>query len=84
MLWAAASALLSFYIGHLANYDATYGPLGAVVGVMTWFWVTVYVVLLGAELNSELELQTARDTTEGSPRPIGERGAYVADNVAED
>jgi membrane protein len=84
VLWAAASALLSFYIGHLANYDATYGPLGAVVGVMTWFYVTVYVVLLGAELNSELELQTARDTTHGGPRPMGQRGAYVADNVADD
>ncbi len=82
MLWVLASALFSFYVGHLASYDATYGPLGAVVGVMMWFFVTVYVVLLGAELNAELELQTARDSTDGPPRPIGRRGAYVADHVA--
>ena len=82
VLWVLASALFSFYVGHLASYDATYGPLGAVAGVMMWFFVTVYVVLLGAELNAELELQTARDSTDGPPRPIGRRGAYVADHVA--
>ena len=82
LLWVIASTLFSFYVGHLASYDATYGPLGAVVGVMMWFFVTVYVVLLGAELNAELELQTARDSTNGPPRPIGRRGAYVADHVA--
>ncbi len=82
VLWVLASALFSFYVGHLASYDATYGPLGAVAGVMMWFFVTVYVVLLGAELNAELELQTARDSTGGPPKPIGRRGAYVADHVA--
>jgi membrane protein len=54
-LWLAASTLFSFYVGHLAHYDATYGPLGAVAGVMMWFWVTAYVVLIGAQLNAELE-----------------------------
>ncbi len=83
-LWLVASLLFSFYVQHLATYDATYGPLGAVAGIMMWFWMTAYVVLLGAELNAELELQTAEDTTEGGPRPIGERGAFVADHVAED
>ena len=82
VLWLLASALFSFYVGHLASYDVTYGPLGAVVGVMMWFFVTAYVVLLGAELNAELELQTASDSTDGPPRPIGSRGAYVADHVA--
>ena len=82
VLWLLASALFSFYVGHLASYDVTYGPLGAVVGVMMWFFVTVYVVLLGAELNAELELQTARDSTDGPQQPIGTRGAYVADHVA--
>ncbi len=82
VLWLIASALFSFYVGHLASYDATYGPLGAVAGVMMWFFVTVYVVLLGAELNAELELQTARDSTGGPPKPSGRRGAYVADHVA--
>jgi membrane protein len=82
VLWLVASVLFSFYVGHLSAYDATYGSLGAVAGVMMWFYVTVYVVLLGAELNAELELQTARDSTGGPPRPIGHRGAYVADHVA--
>lgn len=82
MLWLLASSLFSYYVGHIASYDATYGPLGAVVGVMMWFYVTVYVVLLGAELNAELELQTVRDSTGGPPKPIGRRGAYVADHVA--
>lgn len=82
LLWVVASGLLSYYISNVASYDATYGPLGAVAGVMMWFYVTVLVVLLGAELNAELELQTARDSTEGPPRPLGQRGAYVADNVA--
>ncbi|MCQ8279645.1 YihY/virulence factor BrkB family protein [Acetobacteraceae bacterium KSS8] len=82
VLWLAASAGFSFYVGHIASYDATYGPLGAVVGIMMWFFVTAYVVLLGAELNAELEKQTAMDSTAGTPRPIGRRGAYVADHVA--
>ncbi len=84
LLWLAASALFTLYVADLANYDATYGPLGTVVAIMMWFWVTIYAVMLGAELNSELELQTARDSTEGPPKPMGKRGAYVADHVAED
>jgi membrane protein len=83
-LWLAASALFSFYVGRIASYDVTYGPLGAVAGMMMWFYVTALVIMLGAELNSELELQTTRDSTEGPPKPIGKRGAYVADHVAED
>ena len=66
------------------SYDATYGPLGAVAGVMMWFWMSAYAALLGAELNAELELQTAEDTTTGEPKPIGSRGAFVADNVADE
>jgi len=84
LLWLVASVLLSLYVGHIASYDASYGPLGAVVGVMMWFWVSAYAVLLGAELNAELELQTSEDTTTGPPKPIGQRGAFVADHVAED
>ena len=82
LLWLAASVLFSIYVGRFASYNATYGPLGAVAGVMMWFWVSIYAVLLGAELNAELELQTARDTTPGPPKPMGRRGAFVADHVA--
>ncbi len=84
VLWVLVSALFSFYVAQFATYDAMYGPLGTVVGVMMWFFVTVYAVLLGAELNAELELQTSRDSTDGAPLPMGARGAYVADHVAED
>lgn len=83
VLWLIASALFSIYVGRFASYSATYGPLATVAGVMMWFWVSVYAVLLGAELNAELELQTARDTTPGPPKPMGRRGAFVADHVAE-
>jgi len=83
VLWLLASLLFSYYVGHLANYDTTYGPLGAVAAVMMWFWVSAYAVLLGAELNSEMELQTARDSTRGPPKPMGRRGAFVADHVAQ-
>lgn len=84
VLWLIASAGFSYYVGHIASYDATYGPLGAVIGIMMWFFVTAYVVLLGAELNAELELQTAQDSTTGDAKPIGSRGAFVADHVAEE
>ena len=84
VLWVLASALFSYYVANYASYNAMYGSLGTVVGLMLWFWVSAYVVQLGAELNAELELQTARDSTRGPPRPMGRRGAYVADHVAED
>ncbi len=84
LLWLIASAGFSYYVGHIASYDATYGPLGAVIGIMMWFFVTAYVVLIGAELNAELEMQTAQDSTTGDPQPLGSRGAYVADHVADE
>ena len=81
-LWLVASVLFSQYVGRFASYDATYGPIAAAIGVMMWFWVTVYVVLLGAQLNSELELQTVQDSTEGPVKPLGQRGPFVADHAA--
>jgi membrane protein len=80
--WLAASILFSLYVGRFASYDATYGPLGAVVVLLIWFYLSAFVVMLGAELNAELELQTSRDTTRGPERPLGRRGAFVADHVA--
>jgi membrane protein len=63
--WLAGSAILSFYLANYANYDATYGSLGAAIGLMVWMWMSTIVVLLGAELNSQIENQTTVDTTEG-------------------
>jgi len=79
--WLAASALFSLYVDNFANYDKTYGSLGAVIGFMMWIYLSSIVVLAGAELNSEIEHQTAVDTTTGAPRPMGLRGARMADTV---
>jgi membrane protein len=79
--WLIASALLSWYLGNFANYDATYGSLGAAIGLMMWLWISSLVILLGAELNSEIEHQTARDSTVGAEKPLGARGAAMADTV---
>jgi membrane protein len=81
-LWLLASAGFSFYVAHFAQYDKIYGSLGAVIVLLFWLYLTFYIVLLGAEINAELELQTAQDTTRGEPRPSGKRGAFVADHVA--
>jgi len=81
ILWLGASALFSFYAANFGTFNATYGSLGAVIGFMTWLWISAIVILLGAELNAEMEHQTARDTTTGRPKPLGARGAKMADTV---
>lgn len=81
LCWLAVSSLFSWYLSNFANYNATYGSLGAVIGLMMWLWVSVIVVLFGAELNAELEHQTAEDTTVRPKQPLGERGAVMADTV---
>ncbi|WP_419898513.1 YihY/virulence factor BrkB family protein [Roseomonas sp. USHLN139] len=80
--WAILSAGFSWYVGSFGNYDATYGSLGAVIGFMTWIWLSAIIVLVGAELNAEMEHQTARDTTTGPEQRMGRRGATMADSVA--
>lgn len=80
-LWALASFGFSYYVTRLGDYSATYGSLATVVIFMTWLWLSATIVLLGGELNSELEHQTALDTTRGLPKPIGMRGAKMADNI---
>ncbi|MDH2404912.1 YihY/virulence factor BrkB family protein [Bradyrhizobium sp. SSUT18] len=81
ILWIAGSALLSWYLSEFANYNATYGSLGAAIGLMTWMWMSAIVIMFGAELNSEIERQTLRDTTTGPPKPLGTREAVAADTV---
>ena len=81
--WLAASIAFSIYAASFGTYDKTYGTLGAVIGFMTWIWISAMVVLLGAELNSEIEHQTAMDSTVGPPEPLGQRGATMADTVGE-
>jgi membrane protein len=79
-LWLLGSAAFSLYVSNFGSYDKTFGSLGAVVILLMWFYISAYVVCLGAELNAELERQTRRDSTTGPEKPIGQRGAYVAHN----
>jgi membrane protein len=79
--WLITSVLFSWYIAHFGAYNATYGSLGAAVGMMMWMWISAVVVLLGGELNAEIEHQTARDSTVGAVKRLGERGAVMADTI---
>jgi membrane protein len=81
VLWLVVSMLFSWYVANFGSYNETYGSLGAVIGFMTWIWLSTIVVLLGAEINAEMEHQTAKDTTEGSDQPMGVRGARMADTI---
>ncbi|WP_432761519.1 YihY/virulence factor BrkB family protein [Rhizobium calliandrae] len=83
LAWLAMSFAFSFYLSHFANYNATYGTLGALIGFLIWTWLSATILIIGAELNAELERQTEKDSTTGAPRPMGARGAYVADTVGE-
>ena len=82
VLWLIASALFAVYASNLGSYDQTYGSLGGVIVIMLWLYITALVAILGAELNAELEAQTAEDSTVGEPRPVGSREAKAADTVA--
>ena len=82
-IWIVGSLLLSWYVANFGTYNATYGSLGAVIGFMVWMWLSTIVVLVGAEINAEMEHQTAKDTTEGGRKPMGARGARMADEIGE-
>lgn len=84
LLWMAGSVAFSVYVRNFASYNETYGSIGAVIVLLTWLWLSAFAVLLGAELNGEMEHQTVRDSTRGPERPLGRRGAYVADTVGDE
>jgi membrane protein len=83
VLWIAGSIAFSVYVSNFADFNETFGSLGAVIILLMWFFISAFVVCAGAELNAELERQTYQDTTTGPAQPLGERGAYVADNKPE-
>ncbi|EXJ13983.1 Ribonuclease BN [Imhoffiella purpurea] len=83
LLWVVGSIAFSAYVQNFGSYNETYGSLGAVVILLLWFWLSAFIVLLGGALNAELEHQTGRDSTLGEPRPMGRRGAHVADTLGE-
>jgi membrane protein len=80
-LWLAGSALFAVYTANFGKYNETYGSMGAVVVVMLWLYISALAVLVGAEINAELERQTFKDTTRGRPQPLGARRATAADTV---
>src|SRR4051794_39868128 len=81
VVWAIVSLLFSLYVNNFGSYDKTYGAIAGVIVLMLWLYLTCYLILLGAEINAEAEHQTARDTTEGNPQPMGTRDATVADTL---
>lgn len=82
--WLLLTVLFGVWVTTVSDYSRTYGSMGATVGLLTWMYLSAYVFCVGAELNSEIEHQTAKDSTTGKPEPLGERGAWAADNVATD
>ncbi len=83
VLWLLATYAFSLYLSSFDTYDRTYGSVGGIIVLLMWLFISAFIILLGAELNSAIELQTTQDSTAGSPKPMGERGAYVADNTPE-
>jgi membrane protein len=83
VIWLGGSALFSVYVSNFGKYDKVYGSVGVIVILLTWFLLSAYAVILGAEVNAELERQTAKDSTTGGPHPLGRRGAFAADTVAQ-
>ena len=81
VLWMLASVGFSIYVANFSNYAKTYGALASVVILLFWLWITGYAILLGAEINAEAEQQTAKDSTRGPERPMGQRGAVKADSL---
>ena len=81
VLWIIGSWAFSFYVDNFGSYNTTYGSAAAVVILMLWFMLTSFAILLGAEINSEMEGQTRKDSTTGPDRPMGERGASHADRL---
>lgn len=84
VLWIVGTVAFSLYVDNFGSYNKTYGALAGVIVLMLWLYLTSYIVLLGAEINAESELQTGEDTTRGEAQPMGRRGAVAADLVPED
>jgi membrane protein len=81
LIWLAASIGFSIYSSTFGNYGKTYGVFAGIVVLLFWLWLTMYAILLGAEINAEAEQQTIADTTKGKEEPLGERGAVKADSI---
>jgi len=81
VLWIVGSVGFAFYISNFGTYNESFGTLAGVVVLLMWFWISAFIILLGAELNAEMEAQTAHDTTVGMDREMGARDAVKADRL---
>lgn len=82
-IWLLGSIGFSIYVANFGNYNEAYGSVGAVVVLLLWLNLTAYAILLGAELNAEMEHQTAEDSTDAPEKPMGQRNARMADTIGE-
>ena len=82
VIWILASSLFSFYVSNFGNYNETYGSLATPIVLMTWLYLSSFLLLIGATVNADMEHQTSKDSTVGKAKPMGERGAYVADTLS--
>ncbi len=83
LLWLIASGLFSFYVSNFGNFGETYGTIAGVIILLLWLYLSAFIILLGGELNAELERQTKADTTRGPDEPMGRRRAQAADTLGE-
>ncbi|MGJ8616289.1 MAG: YihY/virulence factor BrkB family protein [Sulfitobacter sp.] len=81
--WAIVSIGFSYYVANFGSYNQVYGSIGAVIAMLIWLWISSFLVLFGASLNAQIELRTKPDSTTGRPKPMGKRGAYMADHLVE-
>lgn len=81
LVWLGGSLLFDLYVNNFGSFGDTYGSFAAIIVLMLWFFLTGFIILLGAEINAEMEHQTSRDTTIGEDKPMGQRGAYYADHA---
>ncbi|WP_299741050.1 YihY/virulence factor BrkB family protein [uncultured Roseobacter sp.] len=83
LIWVIASAGFAFYVRNFGSYNESFGTLAGVIVLLMWFWISAFIILLGAELNAEMEAQTRTDTTKGPDEPMGSRDAVKADRLGD-
>ncbi|MCV6824850.1 MULTISPECIES: YihY/virulence factor BrkB family protein [Halocynthiibacter] len=81
LLWLIASIGFTIYVQNFASYNESFGAIGGVIVLMMWLWISAMAILIGGKVNAEMEHQTREDTTTGPEKPMGSRGAVVADEL---
>lgn len=81
ILWIVASVGFSIYVSNFGSYNESFGSMAGAIILLMWLWISAFIVLLGAEFNSEMEAQTRKDSTTGPDEPMGQRDAVKADRL---